>query len=1440
MKLKNFTKKTITVWFILILLQSLIYSSIVSAEFKPSDPNNLDGVAYDEFENAIDITINDCTLLNGSINLVRKNFIKTFDKEETPDNVEAWKIASLGVEPGNQGIGGFISQYFTPDLLIGNEFTNPEYNKIKNADDSTVDTAAQLGFGGKPIWPMNFFRFDTKYNKNILDEFELTWRFGNYKTDTNLEEISMWVWSYGTIINRWVYLGGFTYTNEKINETNGYLSFVRRDLDLISNDGIIDMLIVGKPKEDYKTTTLYSDYAKIDITITQGYVPDGTILSTFIEPGILEGWERVIWSGSRPSKNSNVKIQILDKNEDVINDLEGNSDGFTYSPIDLSSLDVSKYKKIKLKALLHSDNIQFSPRINGWGILWQTTDGFFDSFTYDFRINESFGVKIEDGQINISKFYSDWEFFGKNPENTRAYIGQEKIVEEFNKTYWYTPRDSEYGGGFRSPVVKDGKVYIGSDDGKIYCFSLITGDPDETDPVENYPIDVSSPFINLTVDMALGATDEYVIAATSRIGTKNKIHALNISDLSSNIGTWSYSINSADSICFSSSPTIANDRIFITSWSGKFPNNPMFSYLFNKLNDFFKNMFGIGLMVFNNKLIGLDINGGPLWDPISLPAGSFCTPAVHNGLVYVGCENYEGKSFFAFDENTGEQIWNASIGLIGRSAPVVADGKVFVMSRQQSPYSLKGNDTVFAFNAETGEEIWNFSIGNNTNVMGNYLRTYGIDNRISAASPVCTPAYYNGLLFVMSQQGILYALDSSNGEEKWVFNAADAIPGSDLIPYHVTSPVVVDGIVYVATAKKTLLEDRAYIFALDSAADGAIEWEYEIVDPEFDPLVPQHHVVFASPIVVDGLVLISENSKVSGETEYTGRLQCIGNYTENLRGSVYSRPIHVQRGKWWNKFNATAKNVDENNSIIFKILNENNVVLKSGLSGKNNSISDIKENVIKIYAELIIGNSSEPLPMLEDWMISWNIEDKAPEFIENSFRAGDGQEGWINLLKLPDCSIKAKDIGTTAVVSGLDVDSAKYYLEYVKKGANNITSKWFNAVCDKGSGATDATITAKISLDLKDIEIKELKSIRFKIADLAGNINSSQNITFKLDSKKPSSSIINANNYSNKYNKVEIEAQGTDDKSGILSISLYYRNLDSNKWIQFGESQSPYVWSFENETSDEYEFCTIARDKAGNIEDFPDEGDVSFLFDMNKPFEPIFEKYYSFDSLPKFTINFADDYLLDSVEYKLSFHGLFEWINISKNLNKREYTATWIISQNDWDRMLEDVLYTMFFRITDVCGNVYETPTDIEALNLVKNEKPEATSNVTLKLSKYEEGGWDESFTITGVLPFDMQYEFISLKYTYSSDNNKFSNWEKYEDELSESPFEWDFKAKDGDGYYKFKVTIYNKGQIIESYPISVNITKFPTTLTIAVIVLFILLFVFSLISINKMKKRKK
>ena len=118
--------------------------------------------------------------------------------------------------------------------------------------------------------------------------------------------------------------------------------------------------------------------------------------------------------------------------------------------------------------------------------------------------------------------------------------------------------------------------------------------------------------------------------------------------------------------------------------------------------------------------------------------------------------------------------------------------------------------------------------------------------------------------------------------------------------------------------------------------------------------------------------------------------------------------------------------------ITFSILNENGDVLKSGLNGSDNDISDIKENVIRLSATLNIKEEVEGDPVLRSWEISWGEENKPPEFIDSSFRPG--VEGWIN-PQTEKISIKARDKGgDDDVISGLDTNSAKFYLEYIKDG----------------------------------------------------------------------------------------------------------------------------------------------------------------------------------------------------------------------------------------------------------------------------------------------------------------------------------------------------------------------------------------------------------------------
>lgn len=1431
MLLKKIAKKSIAIFIVFLLLLSFNFSLNVTAKL---DIDEFDGVAFDDFDTDEDITYINCNYSKGSIKLDYGAHNITYDCKVTPEKVEAWKLDPLLIKPGDEGVGGFLSKFLSLDQLTGDEFSSNEYEDLWYADNNVVETEALVGYYDEPNWPLNLFRFDLDFNKDIVDTFTVDWYFGDFKEDTNLEEIYMFVWSYGDLLPRW-----------REFDVGSYPDIVNTTLNTVlgkkysNDDGLIDVLIVGKPKELRQYTYLYTDYVKLEITISEGYLPNGNVTSTLIQPATLKGWEQVIWSGSRPSTNSWVKIQVLDENNNVIKALDGNSEGFTTSPIDISTIDVDVYSKIKLRALLHSENLEFTPRLNNWGVLWQTKSGFYDSFRYDYRIDESYGINIERGEIKVSDFYSDWLIFGKNSENTRSYIGQKLKIGK-NQTYWFTEDELDIGGGFRSPVVKDGKVYVASETNRIYALNLTTENPDD----EHLPFDVSD--ADYKVDNSLAVADNLVIVGTGDTGENNVIYALNASNLTQVMWYFEYDENDKP-ICYSGAPTIANDRIFITSWSGKFRDNPILSYLFSWLNTQLQKL-GVDLGI-NNKLIALDLDGNEIWDPIDLPASSYCTPAVHNGLVYVGCENYQGSSLFAFDENTGEEIWNASIGLIGKSAPVVADGKVFVLSREQSLFALKGDDKVSALDAETGEMLWNKTIGNDTTIIGNVLKGYGYDNLIATSSPVSTPAYYQGTLFVMSINGVLFAIDSETGEEKWTFNSTEYTKGADFIPYHTASPVVVDDIVYIATTDYAIITENAFVYALDNSNNGDILWDYQILDPIYDPAIPQRHLLLASPIVTDGLVLLSENRWVSAKQEHEGRIQCVGEYSKNSMGILYSVPVHVQKGKWWDKFNAVTENTEENNTITFEILDGNGEPFNGfgNLNGTDNDISGIKENVIQLCAHLTIGNSSEPLPLLKSWEILWSTEDQAPEFIDSSFEPG--QEGWIN-LNLKNCSIEVEDRGVDNVISGLDTSSAKYQLEYVKEGSDTPVTEWFDAVCDQESGALKTKMTARISEDLT-VEVTDLRNITFSIKDLAGNEATSGTVTFKIDNDKPTSSIKDPDDFESKYiEPVTIEAEGDDDVggSGVVKIALYYRPTGSSDWLKYKPDEEtlddpPHVWSFEINVSDSYEFTTIATDKANNKEDLPSNGEVSFLFDMNKPPKPDYKEEYYFNTLPVFSgnnaITFTDDYQLEKVEYQLDIHGENEWILIADNINDDSYSEDWGLTQSDWDTLLEDETHLLFFRITDYCGNVYQTPTE-DAIDITKDTTPPIAENVSLDLSGYD-GGGDDEFTITANIPDGIDVSYVTLEYSYSPDDSKWNEWKQYGDNIGDGPYTWDFKAGDGSGYYKFRITIFDEaGNFVQSPIKSVNITIFPTTLTLLLVILIIVLFAFTIIVIRKMSKKKE
>jgi outer membrane protein assembly factor BamB len=209
------------------------------------------------------------------------------------------------------------------------------------------------------------------------------------------------------------------------------------------------------------------------------------------------------------------------------------------------------------------------------------------------------------------------------------------------------------------------------------------------------------------------------------------------------------------------------------------------------------------------------------------------SPAVANGIVYVGSRDH---NLYALDADTGALIWKYTTGGEVFSSPAVADGIVYAGSVDNNLYTL---------NASTGALIWKYTTGgevlSSPAVANGVVYAGSIDNNLYALNVTTgaliwkyktgdwvqsSPAVADGVVYVGSNDGKLYALNASTGTLAWKYTSNLEIR---------SSPAVSDGVVYVGSMDHNL-------YALN-ANNGKLIWRYLTGDP-----------VYSSPAVVNGVV----------------------------------------------------------------------------------------------------------------------------------------------------------------------------------------------------------------------------------------------------------------------------------------------------------------------------------------------------------------------------------------------------------------------------------------------------------------------------------------------------------------------------------------------------------------------------------------------------------
>jgi outer membrane protein assembly factor BamB len=338
--------------------------------------------------------------------------------------------------------------------------------------------------------------------------------------------------------------------------------------------------------------------------------------------------------------------------------------------------------------------------------------------------------------FSTSSSADDWTMFHHDPEHTGFSTSSAPVTPTF---LWNVSTSGNQVDS--SPSVVNGRVYVGSSNGNVYCLDAFTG----TQIWLNFEIQVAVYSSPAVVDdkVYVGSLDGRVYCLDSKTGNE----------------VWSYTTDD----WIRSSPAVVNGYLYISSADGNI-------YCLNAQT---------GARIWNYT------TGGPFTSGMS-------SPAVTSGLVYVG-----GNSFYCLDASSGAEIWTYPVGV--RSSPAVSGDYVYVSADDGNVYCLDalsgatiwnfphrdavpsmqvsspaladgflyvGGDGVYCLDASTGTKIWSYITG-------------------FVVSP--SPAVAGGYVYCGSNNADTYCLDAQDGTLVWTAPTGD----------YESSPAVVNGVVYV-------------------------------------------------------------------------------------------------------------------------------------------------------------------------------------------------------------------------------------------------------------------------------------------------------------------------------------------------------------------------------------------------------------------------------------------------------------------------------------------------------------------------------------------------------------------------------------------------------------------------------------------------------------------
>ena len=310
------------------------------------------------------------------------------------------------------------------------------------------------------------------------------------------------------------------------------------------------------------------------------------------------------------------------------------------------------------------------------------------------------------------------------------------------------------------------------------------------------------------------------------------------------------------------------------------------------------------------------------------------------------------------------------------------------------------------------------------------------------------------------------------------------------------------------------------------------------------------------------------------------------------------------------------------------------------------------------------------------------------------------------------------------------------------------------------------------------------------------NVSSGYNFTLQ-DTTLPNTSVDALPQYWYNVN-ASITATASDNYA-IQSVSLRYRYSSDNSswgsWTVFGSDTSPpWEWTFDFPDGDGYyRFLTIATDTAGNTESWPSVYDENSAYDSVSPSSTASVVQYWHNSLPVSITATASDALSGVEEVSLYYRYS------SDNSSWGSWTVFGSDTSPPWEWTFDfpdgDGYYRFLTIATDTAGNTESWPSVYDENSAYDSVSPSSTASVV----QYWHNSLPVSITATASDALS-GVEEVSLYYRYSSDNSSWGSWTVFGSDTS-PPWEWNFSAPDGDGYYRFYTIATDVAGNVESAP---------------------------------------